>query len=644
MNSSNTNSETPTVDFELLITRDSEKALSIAYEPMRREVSVLEALRSASREMVEWQEYLISKIIESMHSLDPHFDDRCPSASSSERGPIDFILDRYRSDLFMIGRFIGANLGFFPTSVHDSWKRFNCIATLSVFAKQIRTFDPESAKEDAEGLELDDDDRKRLDNMISEASQMRTFLLAALTAYEEKFESYVSNVEALAPGISARKSYCRNFTGAYGESELDYVMTPGNQCIVQEIVQYYDAILLEQLYAEYSANEDVIAYSHRKLGWTTFEIELNREAELDMVLKSNFGFGNSSYFMSLLRYKGINAINAPFLIFYSGIRKAEFAGYTYSYRMNEESFYPCFEDVVELHREYCAIGEGAFVDKYFRKALSDLSDLLSIIAQAETFLEITTLERFRDLTSGSYNELIPDQGFSQISFELSERIINEVDCIAETIWASPATSDDDHSNIRMRIEKIAREGVHYDRVGKLQELVTTDLIKNRLITYLGRKAENPAKVKELVDSIAPAEPGMHTKTYEGYELIDVRITKAETVLSFIDRIRKIAEAVRFEAILDSMEKSCNIILEQANQYLTEVIYPELSDKIPKRDQAQAALKELDARIDKLQNKNADISWLRKQRESTHKTLKELNAIIAGLTSQKSRIQGFEKAL
>lgn len=104
------------------------------------------------------------------------------------------------------------------------------------------------------------------------------------------------------------------------------------------------------------------------------------------------------------------------------------------------------------------------MDKYFRKALSDLSDLLSIIAQAETFLEITTLERFRDLTSGSYNELIPDQGFSQISFELSELIINEVDCIAETIWASPATSDDDHSNIRMRIERIARESVHYDRV------------------------------------------------------------------------------------------------------------------------------------------------------------------------------------
>lgn len=165
-----------------------------------------------------------------------------------------------------------------------------------------------------------------------------------------------------------------------------------------------------------------------------------------------------------------------------------------------------------------------------------------------------------------------------------------------------------------------------------------------MIVYLSRKAENPAKVKELVDSIAPAEPGMHTKTYEGYELVDVRITKAETVLSFIDRIRKIAEAVRFEAILDSMEKSCRIILEQANQYLTGVVDPELSDKIPKRDQARAALKELDARIDKLQNRNADVSWLREQCESTRKMLSELNAIIATLASQKSRIQGFERAL
>lgn len=124
----------------------------------------------------------------------------------------------------------------------------------------------------------------------------------------------------------------------------------------------------------------------------------------------------------------------------------------------------------------------------------------------------------------------------------------------------------------------------------------------------------------------------------------VRITKAETVLSFIDRIRKIAEAVRFEAILDSMEKSRKIILEQTNQYLTGVIDPELSGKIPKRVQARTTLKGLDAKIDKLQNRNADISWLRDQRESTHKTLSEPNAIIARLASQKSRIQGFERAL
>lgn len=643
MNSSNTDRGIPTIDFELLITRDSGKPLSVAHEPILREDAVLEALHSASREMIDWQEVLTSKIIESMRTIDPHFTNRC-SLSSNERGPIDFILHRYRSDLFTIGRYLDVDLGYLPSSLHGNWKSFNCVATLSDYSQQIRAFDPESAKEDADGQELEDDDRSRLESAISEAAQMRAFLLSALDAYEKRFDSYVSDVEALVPEIFSRKSYCCSFTGAYGESELDYIMTPGNQCIVQRIGQYYDAVLLEQLYAQYSANEDVIAYSHRKLGWTTFEIELDGEAELDMILKSNFGFGSSSYFMSLLRYKGINAINAPFLIFYSGVRKTEFAGYTYSYRISAESYHPCFKNAVDLHDEYCRIGEGAFVDKYFRKALSDLSDLLSIVVQTETFLEITTLERFGDLTSGSRNELIPDQGFSQISFELSNPIVNEVDQIAETIWASQTTSDEDLSSIKMRIEGIVREGTHYDKVGKLQELVTTDLIRNRLIVYLSGKTDNSAKVKELVDSIVPAEPGMYTRTYEGYELLNVRITKADAVLLFIDRIRKIAEAVRFEAILASMEKSCKTILEQAHQYLAETIDPELSITIPKRDQAQASLKELDARIDNLQDGATDIAWLRKQRESTCQTLNELDALITRLTSQKNRIQGFEKAI
>lgn len=644
MNSVLSINKLPTKDFELLVTRAGGNSLKIAHEPIDRESSVLDALHSASCEMIGWQEGLASEIIESMHSLDPRFDDQQSSAVSNNRGPIDFILDRYRSDLYTIGRFANTDLGYLPTSIHSNWKSFNCVASLSVHANQIRGFDPEAAKKDVEGLELKHDDRSHLDSALSEAAQIRGFLLPALDAYEERFDRYVSDIEALVPGIFAHKSYCCNFTGAYGESELDYVIAPGNQCIVERVGQYYDAVLLEQLYAQYNSSDDIIAYSHRRLGWETFEIELDREAGLDMILKSNFGFGNSSYFMTLLRYKGINAINAPFLIFYSGVRKAEFAGYTYSYKISEESYLSCFENAVDLYDEYRRVGEGAFVERHFRKALSDLSDLLAIVAQTETFLEITTLERFSDLTSGSCNELIPDEGFSQISFELSERIVNEVDHIAETIWASQTANDSGRSEIKGRIERIAGEGACHSRIKKLQELVTTDLIRNRLIVCLSRKTDNPTKVKELVDSIVPAEPGMYTKTFEGYELIGVRITKAEAVLSFIDRIKEIAEAVRFEAILSSMGNSCKTISEQANRYLAETIDPGLSVNIPKRDQAQAALKELDERISKLQNNKTDISWLRKQRESTHQALNELNASVARLTSQKSRIQGFEKAL
>ncbi len=644
MNSDHMAHSTPTVDIELLITRGSEKSLRVVGEPMNREETTLEALHSTSQEMVEWQESLAEKIIESMRSIDPQFNDRCFTPSIGEIDPIDCILDRYRSHLSLIRHYLDISLGYYPTSIHDNWRYFNCVASISAYANQIRSFDPESVRRDTEELDLEDDDRSRFESALTEATQMRAILLTALNAYEKRFDSFVSAVEAIVPGIYTHKSYCCNFIGAYGESELDYIITPGNQCIVARIGQYYDAVLLERLYSQYENRKDVIAYSHRRLGWTTFKMNLDEEADLGIVLKSNFGFGNSSYFMSLLRYKGINAINAPFLIFYSGVRKAEFAGYTYSYRISEESFRPCFENAVELHDEYCKIGEGAFVDKYFRKALSDLSDLLSIVVQTETFLEITTLERFGDLTSGTCNELIPDEGFSQISFELSKKAEDEVGRIAEIMWDSQRNGEADHSEIKMRINRIVRGAANFGKVARLQELVTADLLRNKLIIELSSKTDSATEVKELVDEVAPAELGLYTKTYEGYDLIDVRITKAETVLSFIDRIKEIAEVVRFETILSSMKKSCKAICVQGMAYYSEVIDPELDNALPKRDQALAALKELDVKIDKLQKSNSDITWLKKQRKSTRQTLRELDSTISKLILQKDRILGFEKAL
>lgn len=178
----------------------------------------------------------------------------------------------------------------------------------------------------------------------------------------------------------------------------------------------------------------------------------------------------------------------------------------------------------------------------------------------------------------------------------------------------------------------------------MQELVTADLVRNKLIVNLSPRSESHAEVKELVDSIIPAEPGMYTKTFEGFELIDVRITKAESVISFIDRIKKIAEAVRFESILTSMQKSCTAISEQGLKYCLEDIEPKLSAAVPKRDQANAALKELDKRIDGLQSNDSDVAWLKKQRESTYQTLRELNEEISKLTSQKNKILNFEKEL
>jgi len=633
----------PTIDSELLMKRIADGQLIVTSEPIDRDASILDALLSAKSEMLEWQKNAMEGIAASARMVDPRLAEERLPTSQNEKGSIDRILDRYRENLFYLGHYADINLGYFPTSSHNNWGRLNCVSSLSIYADQIRSFDSESVKKTIDCLDLEDDERKYLDCVLSETNEIRSLLLPALQAYEEKFEDFTSTVEAIVPGLLSRRSYCCNFSGAFDKSELDYLITPGNQCVVERIEQYYDATVLENLYAKYDVDSNVIAYSHRKLGWTTFKIGLDKESDLELVLKSNFGFGNSSYFVSLLRYKGISAINAPFLIFYSGARKAEFSGHTYSYKIDEKSYRPCFNNAVNLYEEYSKIGEGAFVDKHFKKALSDLSDLLCIVAQSDTFLEITTLERFEDLTSGNHNELIPDEGFSKISFTLSERAIGEAERLSETIWSLYETDSEDYSHAKERVRTIVREALPHGGTSALQEMVTSDLVRNQLIVLLSRKIDELSETTSILDSIAPFQPGIFTKVYKGYELIEMRITKAEAVLSFIDRIMEIAEVVKFEAVLSSMEKSCRAISEQGKKYRANIIEPELNEKLPKRDQAETAMQELDARINALEG-SSDTAWLKEQRKSTRKGLNELNKTIAKLEAQKDRILNFEKQL
>ncbi|WP_169391426.1 MULTISPECIES: hypothetical protein [Psychrobacter] len=164
-------------------------------------------------------------------------------------------------------------------------------------------------------------------------------------------------------------------------------------------------------------NPNIITFSHRYYGWS--KPRQNVDQNLSIEFKTNFGYGNSSYFYLLLIYKGIQIF--PFI---------EWVNYKYASVSNMEKYTEKYQritkktnkrtnkqyNVTEIYQSYwenafndlitaCNISkksEKFFVDTYIIKALDHL------VEELEKVFELTDIEannRYRDF---NYNFTIRD--------------------------------------------------------------------------------------------------------------------------------------------------------------------------------------------------------------------------------------------
>ena len=135
--------------------------------------------------------------------------------------------------------------------------------------------------------------------------------------------------------------------------------------------------------------KNVIAFSHRYQGWSKPRFEVNKE--LSFEYKTNFGYGNSSFFYLLLIYKGIQIF--PFMdwVNYQYAQAAEMEKYSIRFHkevrktiivddkkrtikekeINQEYWKNAFNDLEEA----CNLSESnarVFIDKYVISALNEL--------------------------------------------------------------------------------------------------------------------------------------------------------------------------------------------------------------------------------------------------------------------------------
>jgi len=109
-------------------------------------------------------------------------------------------------------------------------------------------------------------------------------------------------------------------------------------------------------------NNEILAFSHRKVGWSNPAYN-SFDENFSIEVKTNFGYGASSYFYTLIKYKHINITPYSDWVLYGYARAYEIVTYTSKHPLCNESWIDTMEYLCEAYNLYVR-DENAFVQKY----------------------------------------------------------------------------------------------------------------------------------------------------------------------------------------------------------------------------------------------------------------------------------------
>jgi hypothetical protein len=237
-----------------------------------------------------------------------------------------------------------------------------------------------------------------------------------LHSLEEVISSHSDYVEAVRElnrdiykplyDITKNYSYCKNLNGAYQNFQLtvqDYSIKAaetalksnagedvkdfseeGNKLIKKLIDHLKHTVIaynLEKVYHEAEISSDIVAYSHRRRGWSFPMRKINENFKFRF--KTNFGYGRKAYFYLQVIFEGFKIVKYSDVITYKSKPLFEISEYSATYRVLSSEWISIINTVVEMHG--CAQDKGRFVKKYIIDECKLMIEKLSELLENDNF-------------------------------------------------------------------------------------------------------------------------------------------------------------------------------------------------------------------------------------------------------------------
>ena len=161
-----------------------------------------------------------------------------------------------------------------------------------------------------------------------------------------------------------RDFYNKNYSIRKKVSLSEYLLMHEKQIMsnfIKNIKDHIKGFSVNCAYEKCKQDNTIKAYSNCKVGWTTFDFNLN--TSLNIYFKSNFGYSRSAYFYEILKYKGIKILPYSDWVTYHFAGFYELINYTRSFRLENSSWKNAMSFTTEIFNDMIQ-NPSDFVNKW----------------------------------------------------------------------------------------------------------------------------------------------------------------------------------------------------------------------------------------------------------------------------------------
>ena len=373
-------------------------------------------------------------------------------------------------------------------------------------------------------------------------------------------------------------SFCQRITDLYREElekfresqcseTLDAEILRLKSIITRTVSKWCRAYNIKRIYSECENDADVLAFSHRESGWSNPKCNLTEDFNFEV--KSNFGYGQSSYFFVKITFKGFDILPFSEWISYRYARTSEIVRYSESYRLENEEWLMA----MKFARDACnlaLIDEELFVQEYV------VDECERLVAGLEKILSESRIDLYQRYSEEMYR--VDNKGKRLLDFR-GERVSGALDFMKSIVQLGKIA---DVADFVKRIEKCNQQILPVLKSEESQLRVRVDQLRDSKSKHELLYEEMLAK-KEIYDNQKKEAEFRDDKS--GEKATTLKLNEPGKALSgdvseyknFIERFLKVqsdCQKIRAEFFIQ------NELLEKIKGYVSKIeTYFSVSDRI-----------------------------------------------------------------